>query len=52
MKKPLEIFSLGDINIKTDLESSIRSTTNFIDISNYIKYDYISINKRLDTKVC
>ena len=49
-EKPLgNIFTLGDINIKTGfpIESSIRSTTNFIDISNYIKYDYISINKRL-----
>lgn len=42
-------FELGDINTETgkDFESNIRRTSEPIDISNIVKYKYISINKYL-----
>lgn len=42
-------FKLGDISIidGSNLSSTKRQSTNFIDISNYVKYDYIAINRYL-----
>lgn len=43
------IFKLGDISIVdgSDIASTIRQTTDLIDISNYVKYEYIAVNKYL-----
>lgn len=43
------IFKLGDISIidGSIISSTERQSTDFIDISSYVKYDYISINKYL-----
>lgn len=43
------IFKLGDISTidGSNIVSTIRQSTDFIDISNYVKYDYIAINRYL-----
>ena len=44
-----DIFTLGDINLidGTTINSTNRQTTSFIDISSYIQYEYIALNKYL-----
>ena len=43
------IFSLGDISTKDGsiISSTDRQSTSFIDISQYVKYDYVTINRYL-----
>ena len=43
------IFKLGDISViyGSNISSTERQSTDFIDISNYVKYDYIAINRYL-----
>lgn len=48
--KPLgNTFKLGDISTidGSNMTSTQRQSTDFIDISNYVKYDYIAINRYL-----
>lgn len=43
------VFTFGDINLKTgeSIDSAIRQTTSFIDISKYLEYGYVAFNRYL-----